>query len=78
MLLLQATKDWLVTAEAQRRLEAAAPQAQVTRIAGPHFLLQALPETCWRHMVEWMKRHALLAEPMTETDRMPDTQASRS
>ncbi|WP_266158133.1 alpha/beta fold hydrolase [Dyella silvatica] len=63
MLLLQATNDWLVTTKAQRQLEAAAPRAQIIRIAGPHFLLQALPEICWQRIQTWMKQHALLSRP---------------
>lgn len=78
VLLLQATNDWLVTDDAQRRLEAAAAQAQIVRVVGPHFLLQALPETCWQHMMEWMKRHALITGPPTETDLTLDTRVSLS
>ncbi|MFC5740907.1 alpha/beta fold hydrolase [Dyella tabacisoli] len=71
ILLLQATGDWLVTRHAQRQLEAAAPQAQIRRVVGPHFLLQALPDNCWRHIQEWMTLHALLPAPTRKAHVTP-------
>jgi pimeloyl-[acyl-carrier protein] methyl ester esterase len=61
ILLLQATRDKLVSRHAQVFLERAAPQAHITHIAGPHFLLQTNPVDCWNRIREWMKRHALIS-----------------
>ncbi|MGS5088306.1 alpha/beta fold hydrolase [Hydrogenophaga sp. A37] len=46
VLYLQATKDWVVPAEALIEMQRVLPGIQVARIDGPHFLLQARPGPC--------------------------------
>ncbi|HWX67558.1 MAG TPA: alpha/beta hydrolase [Rhodanobacter sp.] len=71
ILLLQATRDKLVSRRAQLFLERAVPQAQITHIAGPHFLLQTNPDDCWNRIREWMKQHALI--PITGSSTYSET-----
>lgn len=46
VLYLQATRDWVVPAAALIEIQRVLPGIQVTRIDGPHFLLQAKPGPC--------------------------------
>lgn len=54
VLLLQPTQDRLLDPWAPKRLERLARGARVERLDGPHFLLQAQPQACWRKLVDWL------------------------
>ena len=54
VLLLQPTRDRLLDPWAPKRLEKLAPAARIERLNGPHFLLQAEPQACWRRIADWL------------------------
>lgn len=56
LLYLQADSDRLVPPSAARRLRAAFPGAEVLRLPGPHFLLQAEPTRCALLVSQFVQR----------------------
>ena len=54
VLLLQPNQDRLLDPWAPKRLEKLARGARIERLDGPHFLLQAEPQACWRKIVDWL------------------------
>jgi len=56
-LYLQAAGDRIVPASSLADFRKYIPQIEVKKIKGPHFLLQAQPETCLTAVDEFLKRH---------------------
>jgi len=54
VLLLQPKQDRLLDPWAPKRLEKLARGARIERLDGPHFLLQAEPQACWRKIIDWL------------------------
>jgi pimeloyl-ACP methyl ester carboxylesterase len=54
VLLLQPRQDRLLDPWAPKRLEQLARGAHIERLDGPHFLLQADPQACWRKLADWL------------------------
>ena len=54
VLLLQPNQDRLLDPWAPKRLERLARGARIERLDGPHFLLQAEPQACWRKIIDWL------------------------
>lgn len=60
MLFLQAQEDNLIPWEAQQKLEAFYPHADVHWIESPHLILQTHPEECAEQIVDFAKKHGCL------------------
>jgi pimeloyl-ACP methyl ester carboxylesterase len=55
VLVLQGRQDHTVPPRNAERLRRARPDARVTRLDGPHLLLQSRPAECWRLIHEFLK-----------------------
>jgi pimeloyl-ACP methyl ester carboxylesterase len=56
---LQATEDRMIPSAAGEYLRQVAPSVEIVRIEGPHFLLQAAPESCLEKILEFAKKVGL-------------------
>lgn len=62
VLYLQATRDWVVPAAALVEMLRVLPAIEVARIDGPHFLLQAKPESCAEQIALFAERFAVASD----------------
>ena len=62
VLYLQATRDWVVPAAALVDMQRVLPGIHVARIDGPHFLLQAKPESCAEQIAMFAERFEVASD----------------
>ena len=59
ILYLQASKDLIVPASAARLVQDLAPQTELVRIAGSHFLLQSKPAVALGHIQQFIAQNVV-------------------
>ena len=58
ILYLRGLSDVLVSERSWRELQSIRPEDQIVRIQGPHMLLQAAPDECWRAILDFVQESA--------------------